>query len=73
MALSDDLKAQVAALQAEDGVIIAALNDLKSKAVGGTVTDADVQAAIDAIKAEIANVDATVQATDPTPAPPPVG
>jgi hypothetical protein len=73
MALTDDLKTEIAALQAEDGVIITALNDLKAKAVDGTVADTDVQAAIDSIKAELTRVDAIVQTDDPpAPTPPPV-
>lgn len=70
VALSDDLKAQITALQNEDGVIIAALNDLKAKAAGGTVSDTDVQAAIDQIKAELSRVDEVVQVDDPSVEPP---
>lgn len=76
MALSDDLKTQVADLQAEDGTVLAALNDLLSKSKSaGSVSDGDVQAAVDAVKAEIGKLDAGVVADDPsaepTPAPTP--
>ncbi len=76
MALSDDLKTQITALQAEDGIVVQALNDLLSKSKSaGSVSDADVQAAVDAVKGEISNLDAAVVSDDPsaepTPAPTP--
>lgn len=73
MALVDDLKTAVAALQAEDGIVIAALNDLLAKSkTNGSVSDVDVQAAVDAVKAEVGKLGATVTADDPgvNPAPP---
>jgi hypothetical protein len=75
MALADDQRAALDDLKAEDGVVISALNDLLSKANAsptGTVSDADVQASIDGIRAEIDRVHAAVTADDPSviPAPP---
>lgn len=75
MALADDQRAAIDDLKAEDGVIVAALDDLKAKADAsptGTVSDADVQSAIDGIRAEIDRVHAAVTADDPSviPAPP---
>lgn len=75
MALADDQRAAIDDLKAEDGVIVAALDDLKAKADAsptGTVSDADVQASIDSIRAEIDRVHAAVTADDPSviPAPP---
>lgn len=72
MALTDDLRNQITALQNEDGVIITALNDLLAKAQqGGSVSDTDVQAAIDSIKSELSRVDSVVQTNDPGAEPTP--
>jgi hypothetical protein len=68
------------ALVAEDGVVVAALNDLLTKSTGGQVADVDVQAAIDTataaitaiqqatatIQTQVSQVDAAVQADDPS-------
>ncbi|MGH7743348.1 MAG: hypothetical protein ACREQ5_00800 [Candidatus Dormibacteria bacterium] len=70
---------EVAALQAEDGAVITALNDLLTKAQSqGSVSDADVQAAIDAvntqaasIQAEVGNLTQAVQTAAPAPNPAP--
>lgn len=73
MALADDQRAAIEDLKSEDGVIIAALDDLKAKSSSaGSVSDADVQAAIDNIRTEIDRVHSTVLADDPgvVPAPP---
>jgi hypothetical protein len=91
VALTDDLKAaitaltsEVTALVTEDGIVVTALTDLLAKAQqqGGSVSDTDVQGALTAvqeatasIQAQVAQVDAAVQADDPgaepqpTPAP----
>jgi ACT domain-containing protein len=74
MALADDQRAAIDDLKAEDGAIIAALKDLAAKAAQtGSVSDTDVQASIDAIRAEIDRVHAEVTADDPgvVPAPTP--
>lgn len=74
MALADDQRAAIDDLKAEDGVIIAAFKDLAAKAAQtGSVSDTDVQASIDAIRAEIDRVHAEVTADDPgaIPAPAP--
>lgn len=77
MALADDQRAAIDDLKAEDGVIIAALDDLAAKASSaGSVSDADVQSAIDSIRSEIDRVHASVTQDDPgvVPAPtPPAG
>jgi hypothetical protein len=73
MALADDQRAALDDLKAEDGVIVAALDDLAAKASQtGSVSDADVQAAIDGIRGEIDRVHAAVVKDDPgaVPAPP---
>lgn len=72
MAAIDDAKAAVAALVAEDSAVVAGLDDLAAKVKGGTASEADVQAVADSIKAEVARVDAALQADDPTPVVPPV-
>lgn len=72
MALSDDLSTQLSALQAEDGVVISTLNDLATKASqNGSVSDTDVQAAVDAIKAEVTNLSTAVATDDPSTPPAP--
>lgn len=72
MALSQDLSDQVSALQAEDGIVISTLNDLATKASqNGSVTDADVQAAVDAIKTEVSNLSTAVTTDDPSTPPAP--
>jgi hypothetical protein len=76
MALADDQRAAIDDLKAEDGVIIAALDDLAAKASRtGSVSDADVQAAVDGIRSEIDRVHAAVTTDDPdvAPAPAPAG
>lgn len=75
MALADDQVAALNDLKAEDGVIIGALDDLATKASqAGSVSDADVQASIDTVRAEIDRIHAAVTQDDPgvlpTPAPP---
>lgn len=85
MSLTTDLQDQIAAIQstadeivAEDGNVFAAIKDLASKAQGGSVSDADVQAVLavanDAntkLQAELAKMHSTVQAADPSVEPPP--
>jgi hypothetical protein len=72
MALADDQRAAIDDLKAEDGVIIAALDDLAAKASRtGSVSDADVQAAVDSIRSEIDRVHAAVTTDDPSVAPAP--
>jgi hypothetical protein len=75
MALADDQRAAIDDLKSEDGVIIAALDDLAAKASSaGSVSDADVQAAIDGIRSEIDRVHAAVTKDDPGAVPtPPAG
>lgn len=70
MAVLDDLQAAVAALQAEDGVVVAGLNDLKAKLDAGTLQASDIQAVTDSITGEVANLSAAVDAVGETPAPP---
>ena len=65
-----ELADQVAALVAEDGVVISSLNDLASKVAGGTATVADAQAAKDAIAGEVLKLQAAVAADNPPPAVP---
>lgn len=86
MSLTTDLQDQVASIQTtahelvgEGGVIIAALNDLAAKAKNtGSVSDADVQAAVTAaneantqLQGQLAALHSAVQATDPSVEPPP--
>ncbi len=77
MALADDQRAALDDLKAEDGVIIAALDDLATKASNaGSVSDADVQAAIANVRTEIDRIHAAVVQDDPgavPPAPTPAG
>lgn len=71
MALTEDLAAAIADLQAENGVVISALDDLLAKAnARGSVSDTDVQAAVDAVKAEVARIGQAVQTDDPGVIPP---
>lgn len=75
MALADDQRAAIDDLKAEDGLIISALDDLATKASQtGSVSDTDVQAAIDGVKSEIDRIHAAVTKDDPgavpTPTPP---
>jgi hypothetical protein len=73
MALADDQRAALDDLKAEDGLVIGALKDLLARAQAtGSVSDADVQSAIDGIRAEINRVHAEITADDPSviPAPP---
>jgi hypothetical protein len=74
MALDSELGAQlqteIAALQAEDGIVIQTLNDLLTKAQsGGSVSDTDVADAVGRIKDEVAKLGAAVQSANPGPAP----
>jgi hypothetical protein len=70
MALTDDLKAGINDLQAEDGIVIQTLNDLLTKAqTNGSVSDTDVAAAVGQIKDEVARLGAAVQSANPGPAP----
>lgn len=72
MALADDQMAAINDLKAEDGVIIAALDDLAAKASRtGSVSDAEVQAAVDSVRAEIDRVHTAVTKDDPGMVPPP--
>lgn len=78
MALADDQRAAIDDLKAEDGLIILALDDLAAKAAQtGSVSDTDVQSAIDGVKAEIDRIHAAVTKDDPgaipAPAPAPAG
>jgi len=69
----DDLRQAVADLQAEDGLIIAGLDDLAAKVnSGGTVTSADIQAVKDNVRAEVNRLQTALTTDDPgiTPAPP---
>lgn len=73
MALADDQMAAINDLKSEDGVIVAALDDLAAKASSaGSVSDAEVQGAIDSIRSEIDRVHAAVTQDDPgvLPTPP---
>ena len=73
MALADDQRQAIEDLKAEDGIIIAALDDLANKASSaGSVSDAEVQAAVDSIRSEIDRVHSAVMTDDPdvVPAPP---
>jgi TolA-binding protein len=72
MALADDQRAALDDLKSEDGVIISALDDLAAKASRtGSVSDADVQSAIDGIRSEIDRVHAAVATDDPGALPTP--
>ena len=72
MALSDDVRSAVEDLKSENGVIISALDDLAAKASQqGSVSDADVQAAVADIRTEIDRVHAAVVADDPGSVTPP--
>lgn len=68
MAAIDDLKANVAALTAEDGVVLSEMDKLVAK--GSNISEADVQAASDTIKAEVASLQGKVDQVDPPAAPP---
>lgn len=71
MALADDQRAALDDLKAEDGVIISALDDLAAKASQtGSVSDADVQASIAGVRAEIDRIHAAVTKDDPGVLPP---
>ena len=72
MALADDQIAALNDLKDADGVIIGALDDLASKASQqGSVSDTDVQAAIDTVRGEIDRIHAAVAQDDPGMVPPP--
>lgn len=71
MALTDDMKAAVTALVAEEGVVASVLSDLAAKASQqGSVSDADVQAAVAQINSSVADLTAAAVAADPTFVPP---
>lgn len=66
MAQLDDVKAEIQGLVAEDSIVIAALNDLKTKVdAGGTVTSEDLNDLQSAIHAEVGRLHDAVNATDP--------
>ena len=85
MAAIDDLKAAVAAQQAQDAVIVTTLGNIFNQvstlttqvatltaalaAAQGNTTDPDVEAAAQAITAGIASVQAEITAVTPAPAP----
>jgi hypothetical protein len=72
MSLADDQRAAIEDLKAEDGVIIAALDDLAAKASSaGSVSDAEVQASIDSIRSEIDRIHTAVVTDDPDVTTPP--
>lgn len=74
MALADDQIAAINDLKSEDGVIIAALDDLAAKAAQtGSVSDADVQASIASVRSEIDRIHAAVTKDDPGVLPTPAG
>jgi phage I-like protein len=78
MAAFEDLQAQVAALTATDSALIAAIDDLLTKAQAqGQVSEAEVQAVADLVKDEVSKLSAETekiaashQAATPEPAPP---
>lgn len=86
MALSDDLQSTITDLTntvtsvlSEDGQILAIVQDLATKAQNGSVSDADVQSAIDQVGALRSQVQAqadsllsAAQAADPSFTPPAV-
>lgn len=70
--LAAQLAQDVSDLQAEDGIVISALNSLAAKAAAaGSVSDADVQAAVSAVRTEINNLTTAVATDNPAPATPP--
>lgn len=71
VAAIDDLRSAVADLQAEDGLIVAGLDDLAAKvASGGTVTEADIQAVKDTVSAEVSRLQSALATDDPNMTPP---
>ncbi|MGH3783486.1 MAG: hypothetical protein ACRDRO_23415 [Pseudonocardiaceae bacterium] len=74
MALLDDLNAGVAALTTEAGEVVAVVQDLATKAANqGSVSDADVQAALASIATSVTAMHSQVVASDPGVVPTPAG